>query len=216
MPVTGPGVYGIVWGRLTTTLPSVVKAKKDTFNPVERMLTYCCNAWVRVLTTTPVSNTYTGVAGGTAVPIGTPVFFPAATTAGAQLMTALGWTGQYGPIIANALTTNIARATEAQAIYQPSPPPGGGLGTGLILPNNQAPLAATAGLFLVELATQFNSEGLFTVNGGLTIQIVNLMSALSGVYATMYSSMTTTIPIGYTGPTAPTPLVLPISPGSIK
>lgn len=216
MPVTGSGVYGVVWAGLSARLPSVVSAKKDTFNPMERILKYCCNAWVNVLTTTPVTNTYTGVAGGTAVPIGTPIFFPAAGAGGAQLLTTLGWTGQYGPTIANALTTDIARATATQAIYQPSPPPGGGLGTGLILPNNQAPLTATAGLFLIELATQFNSEGLFNVNGGLTVQIVNLMSALSGVYATMYSSMTTAGPIAYTGPTSPTPLIIPISPGKIQ
>lgn len=215
MPVTGAGVYSVVWAGLSAKLPSVLNAKKDAFNPTERILKYCCNAWVNVLTTTPVSNTYTGVAAGTAIAPGTPIFFPSAVTGGAQLINTLGWTGQYGPIIANALTTDIAMATATQAVYQSIPCPGGGLGTGFILPNNQAPLISTAGLFLSQLATQFNSEGLFNVNGGFTPQIVNLMSALSGVYATIYSSMTTTVPIVFAGPVSTVPLVIPIVPGNI-
>lgn len=215
MAVTASGIESIVWAGLLLKLPSIINARSDGFNPTKKIIQYCCKAWTNVLTNTPVSNTYSGVAGGVGVPVGTPIFFPASLAGGAQLITVLSWTGSYAPIVANAYTKDIAAATSLLASYLSSPAPGGGLGTGLILPNNQAPLVSTAGLFLSELTSQFISEGLFTIEDGLPVQLVNLLSALAGVYATMYSSMTTTVPIVYTGPTSPTPLIIPIVPGKV-
>lgn len=226
MPVTASGVYGQVWGGLVAKIPTVATAIRQDpvkgippHNPMSKMIQYCSSAWVTVITGTPISSTYVGVAAGTSVPTPVPITFTAMGTAGAQLISTLGWVGPQAPIIANALTTDMAIATSAQAIYQSSPCPGGGAGTSIILPNNSAPLTATAGLFLAALATNFQSEMLFTVNDlkvGFTPQIAQLMGALSGVYATMYASITTTAPIVHSGAASPTPLSVPFVPGSIK
>lgn len=225
MPLTATGVYGQVWSGLVAKMPTVATAIRQDpskaippHNPMSKMLQYCTRAWVTVLTGTPISTTYTGVAAGTSVPTPVPITFTAMGTAGAQLISTLGWVGPSAPIIANALTMDIAVATAAQSIYQSSPCPGGGAGTSIILPNNSAPLTATAGLFLAALATNFQSEALFTVNDlkvGFTPQIATLMGALSGVYATMYASIITTAPIVHSGAASPSPLAVPMVPGKV-
>ena len=226
MPVTASGVYGQVWSGLVSQIPTVTDAVREDsskgiprHNPMSKMLQYCTNAWVTVITGTPISSTYIGVAGGTSVPTPVPITFTAMGTAGTQLIATLGWSGPQSLVIANALTKDIAEATVAQAIYQSSPCPGGGVGTALILPNNSTPLIATAGLFIAALATNFQSEGLFSANDlkvGFTPQIVQLMGALSGVYATMYSSITTTIPIPHAGAASSVALSVPVVPGKIQ
>ena len=225
MPVTATGLYGVVWPGLVAKMPSVVSANRSNavkaippHNVMSKMITYCCRAWVSVITGTPVTNTYTGVAGGTSVATPATILFPAASSAGAQLIAAMQWVGPSAPIVANALTTDIAIATQAQALYQSGPSPGGGVGTGLILPNNTVPLTATAGLFLAALATNFQSEGLFSVQDlkvALTPQISVVLGALAGVYATMYSSIIVKGAIAYAGAAAPAPLSIPVVPGKI-
>lgn len=224
MPVTATGVYGVVWPQLIGKMPTVVNANRANVaqavpphNVMSKMLTYCCRAWVSVITATPVTNTYAGVTGGSAIASPTNIIFPGAGAAGAQLIAAMQWLGPSAPIIANALTMDIAIATQAQALYVSGPCPGGGAGSGVILPNNTVPLLSTAGLFVAALVTNFQSEGLFSINDlkvAPTPQIIRLIGSLGGVYATMYASMTSG-PIAYAGPVSPVPLSVPVVPGKI-
>jgi len=225
MPVTGTSVATQALAGLISNMPTVTAATRSdstlgipVHNPMAKMMTYCSKAWVSVVTTTIVSNTYTGVAAGSAVAAPALITFPAAYAAGAQLITTLGWIGPSAPFIANALTKDIALATALQAQYVSGPAPGGGVGTGFILPNNQVPLLTTAGLFITALQANFMSEGLFSKSDlklVLTPQIVSLIGAVGGVYATMFSSLIVKGAIVYSGAAAPTALSVPVVPGKI-
>ena len=96
MPVTATGVYGVVWPQLLGKMPTVINANRSNpvkgiplHNVMSKILTYCCRSWVSVITSTPVTNTYAGVTGGSAVASPTNVVFPGASAAGAQLIAAL-------------------------------------------------------------------------------------------------------------------------------
>jgi len=93
MPITGTSIATQAFAGLISKIPTVVSAVRadSTFgipvhNPMAKMMTYCSKAWVSVITTTIVSNTYTGVAAGSAVAAPALITFPAAYAAGAQLI----------------------------------------------------------------------------------------------------------------------------------
>jgi hypothetical protein len=225
MAITPPALVSIVWGKLVTAMPSAQlnwrlssNPSVVPHNPMLEIITYCCTAWHLTLLATPVSNTYTGTAGGANVPTPTPIVFITAPAAAPNLIGLMAWMGPACIPFANALTTDIGLATASIAQYVPAPVPGGGQGTGAILPQNQVALTTLAGVFYGHLRAQFMSKGFFTVGDlmvVLTPQIDILLGVLSGLYSTMLSSVTTVTPIIYSGPTAPSAMVNPAAAGKI-
>ena len=229
MALTSAGLFGEVWGLLSTSLPTVNAAFRvapniaptlavPPHNPMMKMVQYSCIAWDAVLKATPVTNTYAGVVGGTATAPPVPITFTMTASAGAALASTLGWIGPSSLPVANALTTYIAVATNKQAQYLAAPVPGGGMGTGAITPANTTPLLATGPAFYAALRAAYMSELLFTIGDlkvTLTPQIEILIGALSGIYSQLFASIVTPAPIPYAGGTAPSPLTVPMATGKI-
>ena len=225
MPISGPGILSVVWPKLVAQVPTLEfnwrfssNPTIPPHNPMREMLLACCNAWYLVISSGSVTNTYTGTAGVKNVSTPAAILLPASPGMGGTLIGLMGWFGPMCVPLANSLTTEIGLATSQFAQYVADPVPGGGQGTGLILPQNQVALAGLSGAFYVALKSSFMANRYFTVMDTgtvLTPQIDILLGVLSGLYATMLSSVITVSPIIYSGPTAPSAMVNPAAKGRI-
>lgn len=203
MPLVGSALSGAVFGKYVSTMPTAAAAVRT--NVLMGVPTHCvpqvmieciCNAFATALTMMTVKDIVTGTAGaGTAAPV--PFVFPPPAIAGAQtqFIASMAWAGPSAPILATALITDVATQAMAMGQVQMGPPPGVGVGAGVISPASNPHLAAAMSATVSgQLNTFFTASKMFNLGdapaGALTPQIALLIANLSTAYGSIVGAVT--------------------------
>tara|TARA_B100000131_G_scaffold111_1_gene137 strand:- start:10793 stop:11473 length:681 start_codon:yes stop_codon:yes gene_type:complete len=203
MPLVGSALSGAVFGKYVSTMPTATAAVRT--NVLMGVPTHCvpqvmieciCNAFAAALLTVTVKDIVTGTAGaGTAAPV--PFVFPPPAIAAAQtkFIANMAWAGPSAPILATALITDVATQAMAMGQVQMGPPPGVGVGTGVISPASNPHLAMVMSAAVSgQLNTFFTASKMFNLGdapaGPLTPQIAMLIMNLSTAYGSIVGAVT--------------------------